>query len=303
MTRVSANTAGLPRLRKHAGHAAICYSWVARRYRERFGATFHPSRLAQLERLGVLARDGDTLRGEGRRYYRIIAPIELANIRIEPLQSRPPIDSETFPMPGLWPSLRASHARPVAGNRLALSCVVFSSASPCFGIAGDTKPERIADTATPRESVLPPPEPKLVHYFVLRRRQFSWLAIFNPDHVPSCTLRHGTVGRVDESLMGMAAALMTPTVCPGCFIVDVEKPEAHTQRGQYFREQWVGSRRHARDIPEDDPVTGILLLWETYGQTVLLHNSLLQPARRRYVLTTSEQGSSACSQTSIMHHW
>jgi len=82
-----------------------------------------------------------------------------------------------------------------------------------------------------------------------------------------------------------------------------QKPEAHTQRGQYFREQWVGSRRHARDIPEDDPVTGILLLWETYGQTVLLHNSLLQPARRRYVLTSSEQGSSACSQTSIMHHW
>jgi hypothetical protein len=36
-----------------------------------------------------------------------------------------------------------------------------------------------------------------------------------------------------------------------------------------------------------------------------LHNSLplLQPARRRYGLTSSEQESSACCQTSIIHHW
>jgi hypothetical protein len=139
---------------------------------------------------------------------------------------------------------------------LAVSCVVFSSAPPSFGIAGDTRPERIADTAPPRESALHPPEPKLVHYFVLRRRQFSWLAIFNPDHVPSCTLRHGAFGRLDQSLMGMAAAPMTPTVRPGCFIVDVEKSEAHAQRGQYFREQRVGSRRHARDIPKIIPWLG-----------------------------------------------
>src|SRR6266853_5518272 len=41
----------------------ICYAWVARRYKAMFGGTFHHSRLAELERLGVLAQDGDTSRG------------------------------------------------------------------------------------------------------------------------------------------------------------------------------------------------------------------------------------------------
>src|SRR6266852_2046044 len=57
----------------------ICYSWAARRHEAMFGGTFHPSRLHQLERLGVLAKDGDTSRGGGRRYYRIIAPTEPMN--------------------------------------------------------------------------------------------------------------------------------------------------------------------------------------------------------------------------------
>jgi len=57
-----------------APQPVICYSWVARRHEAMFGGTFHPSRLRQLERLGVLAKDGDTSRGGRRRYYRIIAP-------------------------------------------------------------------------------------------------------------------------------------------------------------------------------------------------------------------------------------
>ncbi len=77
----------------------ICYSWVARRYEAMFGGTFHQSRLQELARLGVLAKDGDTSRCEGRRYYRIIAPIELTNIRVEPLKSKPPIDAKTFQCP------------------------------------------------------------------------------------------------------------------------------------------------------------------------------------------------------------
>ena len=63
------------------GQPVVCYSSVARRYEARFGGTFHPSRLQQLERLGVLAKDGDTSRGGGRRYYRIIAPTEPMNIK------------------------------------------------------------------------------------------------------------------------------------------------------------------------------------------------------------------------------
>jgi len=58
----------------------ICYKWVARRYHARFGGTFHQSRLAELERLGVLAKDGDTSRGGDRRYYRILDPAGLAEL-------------------------------------------------------------------------------------------------------------------------------------------------------------------------------------------------------------------------------
>lgn len=56
----------------------VCFSWVARRYQARFGGTFHQSRLGRLERLGVLAKDGDTSRGGHRRYYRIIDPAAIA---------------------------------------------------------------------------------------------------------------------------------------------------------------------------------------------------------------------------------
>ncbi len=79
-------------------HPVICYSWVARCYEARFGGTFHQSRLQELARLGVLSEDGDTSRGEGRRYYPIIATPELVN-RVEPLKGKSPIDAKTFPCP------------------------------------------------------------------------------------------------------------------------------------------------------------------------------------------------------------
>lgn len=56
---------------------AICYSWVARCYKSRFGVTFHQSRLQHLARLGLLIKD-DTSRGGNRRYYRINDPAQLA---------------------------------------------------------------------------------------------------------------------------------------------------------------------------------------------------------------------------------
>ena len=57
---------------------AICFSWVARRYKARFGGTFRQSSLQELARLGVLAKDGDTSSGGHRRYYRIIDPAQMA---------------------------------------------------------------------------------------------------------------------------------------------------------------------------------------------------------------------------------
>jgi hypothetical protein len=56
---------------------AVCYSWVVRCYQDRFGGTFHQSRLQHLARLGLLTKD-DTSRGGNRRYYRINDPTRLA---------------------------------------------------------------------------------------------------------------------------------------------------------------------------------------------------------------------------------
>lgn len=56
---------------------AVCYSWVARCYKNRFGGTFHQSKLQLLARLGVLTKD-DTSRGGNRRYYRINDAEQLA---------------------------------------------------------------------------------------------------------------------------------------------------------------------------------------------------------------------------------
>jgi hypothetical protein len=56
---------------------AICYKWVERTYKARFGDTFHQSKLGQLERLGILVK-GDTSRAGHRRYYRINDPARVA---------------------------------------------------------------------------------------------------------------------------------------------------------------------------------------------------------------------------------
>ena len=58
---------------------AVCYSWVARWYKDRFGETFHQSRLEQLARLGLLTK-ADTSRGGSRRYYQISDPAQVAEI-------------------------------------------------------------------------------------------------------------------------------------------------------------------------------------------------------------------------------
>jgi hypothetical protein len=65
---------------KEKPEPVIWFSSVARYYKARYGRTFHQSRLAELERLGVLAKDGDTSRGGSRRYYRIIDPFALAEL-------------------------------------------------------------------------------------------------------------------------------------------------------------------------------------------------------------------------------
>jgi len=78
--------------------AVVCYSWVLRGYRKMFGGWFHQSRLGELARLGFLAKDVDTSRGGGRRYYRIIAAIDLENTSRGPVRQLL-TDARPFPCP------------------------------------------------------------------------------------------------------------------------------------------------------------------------------------------------------------
>jgi len=55
----------------------ICYSWVVSIYEDRFGTTFHHSKLRNLAKLGLLKEDS-TSRGGRRRYYKIVEPEHVA---------------------------------------------------------------------------------------------------------------------------------------------------------------------------------------------------------------------------------
>lgn len=52
---------------------AICYSWVVKDYRDRFGESFHQSALIKLAKLGFL-KQLETSRSGSRRYYKIVNP-------------------------------------------------------------------------------------------------------------------------------------------------------------------------------------------------------------------------------------
>jgi len=51
----------------------VCYSWILRKYKQRFKTEFHHSRLSQLEKLGFLEKS-ETSRAGHRRYYKIVNP-------------------------------------------------------------------------------------------------------------------------------------------------------------------------------------------------------------------------------------
>ncbi len=55
---------------------SICYSWVIEPFRQRFGGSFHPSKLRQLARLGFLEPE-EASRGGKRRYYRLTDPKQI----------------------------------------------------------------------------------------------------------------------------------------------------------------------------------------------------------------------------------
>jgi len=60
----------------------VCYKWVARRHRDRFGTNFHQSALDRLAKLGFLGKD-DTSRGGNRRYYKLTRPADIERLLIQ----------------------------------------------------------------------------------------------------------------------------------------------------------------------------------------------------------------------------
>jgi len=57
----------------------ICYSWVLRPYKDRFGVKFHQSKLRRLTELGFLS-PVDVSRGGRRCYYKIGDPDQVDNL-------------------------------------------------------------------------------------------------------------------------------------------------------------------------------------------------------------------------------
>jgi len=57
----------------------VCYTWVLKAYRARFGGAFPKSRLEHLARLGLLEK-AESARGGKRRYYRIRNPDQLSGL-------------------------------------------------------------------------------------------------------------------------------------------------------------------------------------------------------------------------------
>lgn len=61
---------------------AICYTWVVKPHKNRFGVSFHQSAFGRLARLGFLTKD-DTSRGGNRRYFKLVNPAEIERLLTE----------------------------------------------------------------------------------------------------------------------------------------------------------------------------------------------------------------------------
>jgi len=74
----------------------ICFSWVARRYESHVRRDISSIEIARTCTARCARKDGDTSRGAGRRYYRIIATTRNGDRKSQPLKSKVQIDARTF---------------------------------------------------------------------------------------------------------------------------------------------------------------------------------------------------------------
>ena len=64
---------------------------------------------------------------------------------------------------------------------------------------------------------------EIIHELIFRSGQFSELAIFDRQDIPTGTPRQAALGGIAERLMCMHAAAVTPAVCPGSFVMNIIK--------------------------------------------------------------------------------
>jgi hypothetical protein len=74
-------------------------------------------------------------------------------------------------------------------------------------------------------------EPKIVHRLVFFITQLPWCAALDSKDVPSGSAGHGALSGIDERLVSVHTATVTPTFRPRGFVMKVEEPIAGTQRG------------------------------------------------------------------------
>jgi hypothetical protein len=79
-------------------------------------------------------------------------------------------------------------------------------------------------------------EPELVHDLIFRIGQFSRRVPVHREHIPSRAMRHGALGRFDQRRVLVQTTAVRPTLGPGSFIVEIQKPITETQGGYDFRE-------------------------------------------------------------------
>jgi hypothetical protein len=85
------------------------------------------------------------------------------------------------------------------------------------------------------------PEAEAFHYAVFRCQQFSWLAVFDREDIPTGALGHAAFSGVDEGFVWVHAAAMAPTVRPASFVMDiVEGGVAKTKAGHNLGDELSG---------------------------------------------------------------
>jgi hypothetical protein len=91
-------------------------------------------------------------------------------------------------------------------------------------------PEDVSGAVTGLGFSFPGCKSQVIHDLIFRSCQFSQLAIFDRQDIPTSSPRQAALGGIAERLMFMHAAAVTPTVRPGGFVMNIiQRSVSHSQ--------------------------------------------------------------------------